>query len=152
MPRDGTVTLRPITAVNWRECAELDVREHQRSWLPSNLVSIAAAQFYPDNYCRAVYAGEELVGFGMYGIEQNTNRIKVFRLMIGGTFQQRGYGVAAMAVILKEIAQRWPSSAIYVSYQEENVVARRLYDRLRFSQIEQCAGKITACRPGGQTA
>lgn len=144
MQLDQRITLRPLNADNWRQCAELTVLDHQRSWLPSNLHSIAAAQFYPDNFCRAIYAGERMVGFGMYGIEQPTGRVKVFRLMIDATAQHRGHGTAAMQAILQEIAKRWPSAAVYVSYQDDNTVARKLYDRLGFREVERDGAKITA--------
>lgn len=141
------VALRPVAADNWRQCADLDVLDHQRSWIPSNLLSIAAAQFYPDNVCRAVYADERLVGFGMYGIEQTTGRVKVFRLMIDGSAQRRGYGSAAMRAMLQEIAERWPASPVHVSYQDGNTVVHRMYQRLGFREVERAGTKITASRP-----
>lgn len=146
MAGNKTVTLRPLTADNWRPCADLAVMDHQRSWLPSNLLSIAAAQFYPDNFCRAIYVDDHLVGFAMYGIEQPIGRVKIFRLMIDASAQRQGYGATAARIMLREIADRWPASAVYVSYQDANSIARRLYESLGFCEIERAASKITACK------
>ena len=93
-------------------------------FLPSNLHSIAATQFYPDNACRAVYLNGRMVGFAMYGVEQPTGRAKVFRLMIAAPFQRRGFGRAAMHALFEEIVVRWNPPAIYVSFQADNDPAR----------------------------
>ena len=149
MPHEESVSLRPVTAANWRQCADLDVLEHQRPWLPSNLHSIAAAQFYPESFCRGVYVGERVVGFAMYGVEQPTGRVKIFRLMIDSGAQRRGFGSAAMRLTLQEIAERWPGSAVYVSHHDENAVARRLYEGFGFYQVDRVGSKITACKVAG---
>ncbi len=58
------VTLRPITVENWKECSDLAVDESQRELLPSNLYSIAEAQFYPEAQSRAIYNDRnEMVGY-----------------------------------------------------------------------------------------
>lgn len=143
---ESSVQLRPITEANWGACAALDVRAHQRAWLPSNLHSIAAAQFYPDNACRAVHAGDQLVGFGLYGIEHPTGRVKVFRLMIAAEHQRRGHGFAAMRLMLREMADRWPGADVFVSFQADNSAARHLYERLGFHEVERSGDKVTARR------
>ena len=41
----GNVSLKPITIENWQVCIGLTVEEEQVDLLPSNLYSIAEAQF-----------------------------------------------------------------------------------------------------------
>jgi ribosomal protein S18 acetylase RimI-like enzyme len=106
---------------------------------------IAEAQFYPDNVSRAVVAEEgQIVGFALYGIETISNRPKIFRLMIGESFQGRGLGRAAMQAIIQDIRRRWDPAQIYVSFQNPNAIARRLYASLGFEEVEQEGEKITA--------
>jgi diamine N-acetyltransferase len=142
--KNEMVNLKPISADNWRECADLPVSEVQRSFLPANVFSIAAAQFYPNSVCRAIYAENEMVGFAMYGPEQGTNRIKIFRLMIAAPFQRRGLGTAAMKALLVEVTDRWQPDSVYVSFQDGNPVARHLYARLGFQELEREGFKVTA--------
>jgi len=40
-----TITLRELTRDTWEECADLDVDEHQRDFVSSNLVSLAEVFF-----------------------------------------------------------------------------------------------------------
>ena len=148
MADETIVQLVPVTADNWRECAGLSVGDDQRPFLPANLESIAAAQFYPDAACRAAYADGRMVGFAMYGVERPTGRVKVFRLMIASAFQSRGLGTAVMRAVLGEVAERWPGLPVYVSYQQGNAVARHLYVRLGFREVESDGSKVTASRPG----
>src|SRR5580658_6369322 len=127
MSQQLSVTLLPLSADNWYECAGLAVAEIQKAFLPPNVYSIAAAQFYPDSVCRAVHAGQSLVGFAMYGIEQESQRAKLFRLMIDAKYQRLGYGRAALALAIDEMSRIWAPASIYVSYQTENAAARKLY-------------------------
>ena len=146
MSIEPPVSLRAVTADNWLACAGLAVAEGQRAFLPANVYSISAAQFYADSVCRAIHAGEELVGFAMYGLEQGTGRAKLFRLMVDAAHQRRGHGRAALALLVDEIARRWGPADVYVSYQADNAVARSLYERAGFAEVERAGEKVTARR------
>lgn len=58
------ITLREITADTVRTVTKLAVREDQTRFVVSNAVSLAQALFTPEAWYRAIYAGDELVGFG----------------------------------------------------------------------------------------
>jgi diamine N-acetyltransferase len=140
------VHLRPLTRENWEECANLKVHETQAGMLPSNLHSIAAAQFYPESVPLAIYDSENrVVGFAMYGREMGTNRWKIFRLMIGAEFQRRGYGRAAMNQLIGRLRAIDDCQSIYISYQTNNEVARCLYRSLGFVEQDTTGTKVTAC-------
>jgi diamine N-acetyltransferase len=139
-----TVTLEPITVDNWEECAALEVKPEQGAYIPSNLRSIAAAQFYPDTDAVAIYAGEEMVGFAMYGLDVVSGKWKIFRLMIDGAHQNKGYGRAAMEQIVERLAARPDCDEILICYRPTNDVARRLYASLGFVEREVEEDKITA--------
>ena len=42
------IYLKPVTVSNWRDCVALELAPKQKHFVPSNLYSIADAQFYPD--------------------------------------------------------------------------------------------------------
>jgi diamine N-acetyltransferase len=64
------VELRDVTARNWRAVVALELAPEQQGLLASNLYSIAQSKFDPDARPRAIYAGEVVVGFLMYDLEQ----------------------------------------------------------------------------------
>jgi diamine N-acetyltransferase len=137
------VSLEVVDKDNWEACAALTLAESQRGFLPSNLQSIAEAQFYPRARSRAVYSYDDLVGYALYGIDETTGHWKIFRLMIDERFQGRGYGRGAMRVILEDIRQE-KAEVVLVRYNFENEVARRLYESFGFKEIGRTETHVTA--------
>lgn len=137
------VSLRAVDKDNWLACVALKVAELQQGFLPSNLSSIAGAQFYPESRSRAIYAEGDLVGYALYGIDETTGLWKIFRLMIDEKFQGKGYGREAMKVILEDIRGE-KAEVVLVRYNLENEVARRLYERFGFSEIGRTETHATA--------
>src|SRR5512138_1679694 len=95
--------VRPVTQKNWRELAELKVRDDQSHFVASNVRSIAEAQFgyddpedgHWDMYPFGIYSDEGApVGFLMYGYNFGAPKMQVFviRLMVDEKQQGRGYG------------------------------------------------------------
>ena len=80
-----TVTLRDVTRENYEKVGALQLLESQRKYLASNAFSLAQLHFYPDFRPRAIYSGEELVGFLMYAPlteDGKPHDYKIFRFMI----------------------------------------------------------------------
>lgn len=61
------LSFQSITAKNWQACTKLELNPKQKDFIPSNLYSIAEAQFYPKANSKAIYAGEALVGYVLFG-------------------------------------------------------------------------------------
>jgi diamine N-acetyltransferase len=140
-----TITLRELTRETWEECIDLDVAEHQRDFVSSNLVSLAEAQFYPGTVCRAVYADEAMVGFVMYGPDAEyapgeEGAYAFVRLMVDRHHQGKGYGRAAIAAVIEAIRQIPESRILYTSFVPENTHAGRLYADMGFRQTGRMLG------------
>ncbi|MEM7132169.1 MAG: GNAT family N-acetyltransferase [Chloroflexota bacterium] len=130
------IQLKPIAVGNWQAVIALKLAPDQQDFVPSNLYSIAEAQFYPDAQSRAIYnLIEEIVGYALYGRDVSTGKWKVFRIMIDAHYQGQGYGKAAMAAIIQEISAKPRGNQILIRYQKENTVAKRLYTELGFVPI-----------------
>ena len=145
------VSLRPVTAQNWRACAGLRVDKAQGNFLPSNLYSLAEAQFYPDARPLAIFSGaDELVSFVMYGRDAESGRWKIFRLMVDAAHQGKGYGTAALEQVMRDLSSRPDGHEILVCYQAANDVARTLYAKLGFTEQTVEAAKVTALWRGSE--
>ena len=77
-----TVTLREITKETARAIMRLEVAEHQKRFVAPNSVSIAQAHFEEKAWFRAVYAGEEPVGFVMTFEDPSEPEYFLWRFMI----------------------------------------------------------------------
>ena len=141
----GNVSLRPITVENWQRCIELKVKEEQVDFLPSNLYSIAEAQYYPQAVPQGIYDEQDvMVGFVLYGVDVESGKWKVFRLMIDQAHQGKGYGRAAMEQVIERLRGKPDCAEILIAYKVENHAARRLYESLGFVKETVDDGKATA--------
>lgn len=133
------ITLKPITLDNWEEACTLDVRADQQSFVASNLYSIAESKFNPSWEPMAIYAGEQMVGFVMWGIDTNqpVEEWWIIRLMIDAAHQGRGYGRAAAQTAIDRIRAQG-TREVFLSFEPENDGAKQLYRSLGFAD----AGRV----------
>lgn len=126
--------LRPVTSDNFQAVIALELQPSQKDFVPSNLYSVAEAQFYPNACSRAIYTESQLVGYTLYGQDSETGQWRLFRLMIDKAYQGKGYGKTTLKLIIKELLGQ-NAKELGLCYQQNNVVAQRLYTRLGF--VEQ---------------
>lgn len=138
------VELRKITDYNFDECVKLEPKEEQKSYVASNIRSLAEAYVaLTNNECipmpYAIYDADIMVGFIMLSYneadEKNDENIYwVCRLMIDKRYQGKGYGKEAVAKAL-ELIRTFPygkASEVSLSYEPENVAAKTLYASFGF--------------------
>jgi len=144
------IELRKITDDNCEECIKLEPKEEQKSFVASNISSLAEAYVaLTNNECipipYAIYDNDIMVGFIMLSYNEadennDENTYWVWRLMIDKGYQGKGYGKEAMVKAL-ELIRTFPhgkASVVTLSYEPENVVAKALYASLDFVET----GKI----------
>ena len=61
------VSLKEIDRENFGRAVKLEVNEDQKGFVAPNVYSIAQSKVEPTYSVQAVYDGEEMVGFVMYG-------------------------------------------------------------------------------------
>lgn len=144
------IELRKITFDNFYKCIKLEPNEEQKSFVASNIDSLAEAYVaLTNNECipmpYAVYDNDIMVGFIMLSYTEankndGENAYWVWRLMIDKRYQGKGYGKESMVKVL-ELIRTFPygeTEVVYLSYEPENVVAKLLYASLGFVET----GKI----------
>lgn len=136
---DHKVTLRRITAQTVGEICDLSetLSAGQRDMVADNAMSIAEAHFSENAWFRAIYAGETAVGFLMLHIGADHDDgidcpgVFLWRLMIAGPHQGRGYGEQAIALVIRDLKARGIGE-LYVSYGLGDASPERFYKRLGF--------------------
>lgn len=139
------ITLRPVTSREFPAMVRLKVTPAQEEFVAPNLYSIAEAYVEATWTPLAIYAGEEPVGFAMYGHDPETDRWWIIRFMIDVGQQGRGYGRAALRALIARMAERHGCRQIFLGYVPGNAVAERLYAQAGFlptGEIED--GEIVA--------
>jgi len=112
----AAVTLREVTAETVRAICDLQVRPEQQAFVASNAVSIAQAYFDPKAWFRAIYAGEDPVGFVMLSLDEKTPEYCIWRFMIDARHQGRGYGRAALELAIDHLRGRPGATEVLLSY------------------------------------
>jgi diamine N-acetyltransferase len=127
------IRLAELSKDNWLECVRLPVSEDHARFVAPNAVAIAAVQFHPEMQARAIYADDEMVGLTTFGPDEDMpSRFWLARLMISEQRRGKGYGRAALQLILQEAA-RLGFRSIGLSTRPENWKAIRLYESVGFT-------------------
>lgn len=138
------IELRKIIFDNFDECIKLEPHEEQKSFVASNIRSLAQAYVALTNddcipMPYAIYTDDIMVGFIMMSYaEEDEDGFEtaywVWRFMIDKNHQGKGYGKEAMAKAL-DLIRTFPhgkTSSVYLSYEPENIVAKALYASFGF--------------------
>jgi len=138
------VELREVTPANFAECIGLKVLPEQQAFVATNVYSLAEAKADQSLQPRAVYAGDDMVGFVMYGRDPSDGRCWVVRLMVDHRYQGRGYGRAAMLAAMEALRAYPDCHEIWVSYEPHNSRAQALYRSLGFEERGMNGGETAA--------
>ena len=128
------LSLVEIDRHNYLSILDLSVSEEQRSFVASNTYSLAQAFVQPECVPLALYVENKPVGFAMYCIDESDREYWIYRLMIDQRHQGRGYGRAAMLLLIDRIRSEMDEQRprIFSSFEPQNEVAKSLYESLGF--------------------
>ncbi|MFO7571257.1 MAG: GNAT family N-acetyltransferase [Gaiellaceae bacterium] len=99
------MSLREITSETVRAICKLDVSPDRRGFVAPNAISIAQAHFEPKAWFRAVYAGDEPVGFVMLYEDTAKPEYYLWRCMIGAEHQGKGYGRRGLDLVVEHVRE-----------------------------------------------
>ncbi|MEQ7054177.1 GNAT family N-acetyltransferase [Paenibacillaceae sp. P-4] len=128
------IALKEIDRSNFFDVIKLSVADEQSDFVATNLFSLAQAKAFPECVCLAIYHDEVLVGFTMYCIDEEDHEYWIYRLMIDTKYQSKGYGKAAMELLIERIKEDRQHRVIYISFEPENTWAKQLYEKLGFEE------------------
>ncbi|MBH0322872.1 MULTISPECIES: GNAT family N-acetyltransferase [Bacillus cereus group] len=128
------IHLKSINKSNWEEAIRLSVKAEQRTFIASNLYSIAEVQFLDNFYAKGIYVGNKMIGFTMFGIDPDDNNYWIYRLMIDEKFQGKGIGKQAIYLVIEEVRQNNNTNIplIMIGYHPENLTAKLVYKKAGF--------------------
>ena len=120
LPRDvrggAEVELREVSGETVRAICALLVTPEQRRFVAPNAVSFAEAHYEPKAWFRAIYADGQPVGFAMLSIDTDKPEYFLWRFMIDGGLQGRGYGRAALGLIVEHVRTLPNARELFVSW------------------------------------
>lgn len=130
----SAVSLREITAETVRRICSLEVAESQRVFVAPNAISIAQAYFEPRAWFRAIYSGEEPVGFAMLEVDLAKHSYYLWRFMIDHRQQGKGFGRQALELVIAHVRALPEATALELSYHPGPGEPAPFYARLGFQE------------------
>ncbi len=150
------IRLEKITGRNVRDILALRVDERQERFVAANDVSLIEAYIAVSHHGQAfpfgIYDDGTPVGFCMIGFDADDDwtgapavahgSYNLWRLMIDARYQGKGYGRAAMGLILDFIRTEpcGPAEKCWLSYEPENLAAQALYASFGFTETGEWDG------------
>jgi|GEM_PF-108667 len=131
---DANVSLRTITEESLRPILKMSdqMQPGQERMVAPNAVSIAQAHFNDKAWFRAIYADDTPVGFVMLHADVETGSYYLWRLMIAGPHQGKGFGRQAMEQIVEYVRSQPGGAALRASYVPISGGPEPFYRKLGF--------------------
>lgn len=136
------IHLVDIDPDNWR--LGLKVAESQKTYVANTAVMLARAYAYRNQRSRAfvIHDDETPVGMGLYYDCPELDSYDFSQLFIDEHYQGRGYGKAAVGLVLDALKQDGKYSKVDLCYIEGNDAAKKLYEKFGFVEIDRDEDEI----------
>jgi len=136
----STVSLRAVTEDNLNDVIALKVAPHQENSVAPNVKSLAEAAVADEVMFRAIYADEEPVGFLMLSERRSVPRYYLWRFMIDADHQGKGYGAAAMRLLIEYVRELPNATELFLSYVPGDATPGPFYAKLGFVDTGRVQG------------
>jgi len=139
------IELKSIDDTNKENVILLEVADNQKQYISPNKISLQDAMENQEvARTFAIYADGKLVGFTMFAFdleyEDPNDRYWLWRFMIDKNLQSKGYGSAALELII-EYFRNNGAGYIKLSTKETNTTALSLYRKFGFKENGEMNGE-----------
>ena len=124
------ITLRAITEDNFIDAFNLKLAPGQERFVSHPVRSLAQAYVYREQ-CQpfGIYEGDTMVGYVMVIYDYDIPEYDIWHMMIDESYQRRGYGSAALDLVLDYIKTKpfGSSNRVTLTCNKDNIQALKLY-------------------------
>ena len=131
------IHLEKINRDNWRQATFVTTDPERKcpldeKWVTSAAFSIVQSVYEPEWESRLIMDDETIVGFVFYGWWKEKDAPLFCRYMIDIDHQGKGYGKAALPIVINEMKKQYNPKKIYLTLEEGNEKAIHLYKDFGF--------------------
>ena len=131
------ITLRAITEENFIDAFNLKLAPGQERFVSHPVRSLAQAYVYREQ-CQpfGIYKGDTMVGYVMVIYDYDIPEYDIWHMMIDESYQRRGYGSAALDLVLDYIKTKpfGSSNRVTLTCNKDNIQALKLYKSKGFTE------------------
>lgn len=128
--------IEPVSAKNRKSVLALTAAPGQEGFVETPAACLREARRLRLWRPVAILAEQTVIGFAMYGFfprEGAHGRVWLDRLLIGGGQQGKGYGMAAIGLLIDRLRREYGCGEVFLSCYPQNTAAMRLYQKLGFA-------------------
>ena len=134
---DIQISLHPVSHDNWRNVADLKVSDAQREFVAEPSYYLALCCYGNDWRPLAICLGEQVIGFMMWAIDPADGSCWLGGILVDQSMQKRGYGKQAVKEAITLLQRKHGYNSFALSYQPANLVAKHLYSKLGFIEMNE---------------
>ena len=130
------IRLTEITEYNWLEAADLSVKDEQKGFVAPAVGIVARGHVYRDCNAKVFVIEDDGTAVGLALVREFTDEPLGYDLqqfMIDERFQGRGFGSAALKLILDELKKEGHYDHVEVCVKKEDTAAIHLYEKHGFT-------------------
>ncbi len=126
------IKLVKIDRMNLSSVLKLKIYSNESEFVAPNSISLSEAYVEEGLFPRAIELNGKVIGFIMFGQWEGETSFWITRLMIDKNFRGKGYAKEAIQLAVEQLINTKNCSKISISFEPENIVARKLYTSLGF--------------------
>lgn len=137
------IMLQKVDESNFIPCFDLELKDWQKEFVSHPIRSLAQAYvYYKQCTPFAVFNGSVVVGYVMVIYDYDEETYNIWHLMIDRRHQRKGFGRAAMELVLEYIRTKpfGASNRILLTVDPQNSAACALYRALGFTETGRSDG------------
>ena len=131
------ITLKAITEENFIDAFNLKLAPGQERFVSHPVRSLAQAYVYREQ-CQpfGIYEGDTMVGYVMVIYDYDIPEYDIWHMMIDELYQRRGFGSAALDLVLDYIKTKpfGSSNRVTLTCNRDNIQALKLYKSKGFTE------------------
>ncbi len=131
------IALREITEKNYIDAFNLKLGEGQEKYVSHPVRSLAQAYVYREQ-CQpfGIYHEDEMVGYVMVIYDHDVPEYDIWHMMIDASGQGKGYGKAALRLVMDYIKTKpfGSSDRVALTCNKDNSAALELYRKMGFEE------------------
>ncbi|MBR0373848.1 MAG: GNAT family N-acetyltransferase [Mogibacterium sp.] len=130
------IRLAEVTEANWMDVAALSVRDGQKAFLAPAIDILARGYVYRNSNARVIVIEDDGAVVGVALVKEFDDEPLGYDLqqfMIGQQYQGRGFGSAALGLILDDLRREGHYDHVEVCVKKADTAAIRLYEKYGFT-------------------
>ena len=126
------INIQPVSIKTFAAVTQLKISAAQEEYIPDNTFLLAMSKVLPNCTPLAIFHDGEIVGFALYGLDEDRTKYWIHIMMIDARHQGKGYAKEAFEKVLAIIQRDKTVHKIVLAVNKGNASAVQIYEKRGF--------------------